>query len=139
MATEYKKSLPHPVNYAVSKPFWEGAKRHELMMPRCKRCGHYFFYPREECPDCLSMDLEWVKVSGKARLHTFTVVTQPANPSFREDVPYIYAIVQLEEGPKMISNVIGCPVEEVKIDMPLETVFEDVTPEWTLVKFKPVS
>ena len=75
--------------------------------------------------------------TGKGRLYTYTVVRQPQNPSFNEDVPYSYAIVQLDEGVRVISNVVGCPVEELKVDMPLEVVFEDVTPDWTLFKFKP--
>ena len=137
MASDYKKPLPRPANLEASKPFWEAAKRHQLVMPRCKRCDSLFFYPREECPNCLTNDLEWVTVSGKGRLHSLTVVRQPANPAFNEDVPYIYAVVQLDEGPRLISNVVECDVDTAKVDMPLVAVFDDVTPEWTLVKFRP--
>ncbi|MBI4640928.1 MAG: Zn-ribbon domain-containing OB-fold protein [Candidatus Tectomicrobia bacterium] len=138
MATEYKKPLPRPIDPGLSRPFWEAAKRHELVMPRCKKCDHLFFYPRSECPRCFSSDLEWVKVSGKGRLHAFTVVRQPANPAFTNDAPYVYAVVQLDEGPRMVSNVVECNIEDVRVDMLLEAVFDDITPEWTLVKFKPV-
>ena len=134
---EYRKPVPVPLNVEFTRPFWEAAKRHELVMPRCKRCWHMFFYPREQCPLCFSAELEWVKVSGRGRLYTYTVVRRPANPAFNDDVPYVFALVELEEGPRMVSNVVECAIEAVKIDMPLVAVFDDVTPEWTLVKFRP--
>ena len=137
MATPYTKPLPRPLSPELTRPFWEAARRHELLMPRCTMCDHVFFYPRSECPRCLSANLEWVKVSGRARLHSFTVVRQPANAAFRDDVPYVYAVVQLDEGPRLVSNLVQCDIDALRVDMPLEAVFDDVTPEWTLVKFKP--
>jgi hypothetical protein len=137
MAAEYSKPLPRPLNPELTRPFWEAAKRHELVMPRCKTCDQLFFYPRSECPRCLGSDLEWVGVSGRGRLHSFTIINQPVNAAFRDDVPYVYAVVQLIEGPRMISNLVECDVESISVDMPVEAVFDDVTPEWTLVKFKP--
>lgn len=137
MAAEYNKPLPRPLNPELTRPFWEAAKRHELVMPRCKTCDQLFFYPRSECPRCLGSDLEWVGVSGRGRLHSFTIINQPANAAFRDDVPYVYAVVQLIEGPRMISNLVECDVDSISVDMPVEAIFDDVTPEWTLVKFKP--
>ena len=137
MATEYTKPLPRPLSPELTRPFWEAARHHELLMPRCTTCDYVFFYPRSECPRCLSTHLEWVKVSGRARLHSFTVVQQPANAAFRDDVPYVYAVVQLDEGPRLVSNIVQCDIDALRVDMPLEAVFDDVTPEWTLVKFKP--
>jgi uncharacterized OB-fold protein len=96
-----------------------------------------FFYPREACPVCLSTDIEWQRVSGNGRLYSYTVIHQPANRQFNADVPYIYAMVQLDEGPRMISNLVECAIEEARIDMAVTAVFDDVTPEWTLVKFRP--
>ena len=139
MATASSKPLPRPISPELTRPFWEAAKRHELVMPRCTTCDHLFFYPRSECPRCLSNHLEWVRVSGRGRLHTYTIVYQPANAAFRDDTPYIYAVVQLDEGPRMVSNVVQCDLDVVKVDMPLEAIFDDVTPECTLVKFKPAS
>ena len=137
MATPYTKPLPRPLSPELTRPFWEAARRHELVMPRCKTCDYLFFYPRSECPHCLSTNLEWVKVSGRARLHSFTVVQQPANAAFRDDVPYVYAVVQLDEGPRLVSNIVQGDLDALRVDMPLEAIFDDVTPEWTLVKFKP--
>ena len=137
MTAEYKKPLPNPMHWPASKPFWEAAKRHELVMPRCKLCDRLFFYPREACPRCLKTDIDWVQVSGMGRLHTFTVIHQPVHPAFQQDVPYIYAMVQLDEGPRMISNLVDCRPEDAQVDMRVTAVFDDVTPDWTLVKFKP--
>ena len=137
MTTGYNKPLPRPVSPELTKPFWEAAKRHELMMPRCRKCDHFFFYPREECPRCFSRDHEWAKVSGRGRLHSYTIVRQPANPAFRDDAPHVYAVVQLDEGPRMVTNMVQCEFDALKVDMLVEAVYDDVTPEWTLVKFKP--
>lgn len=137
MAADYTKPLPRPISPELTRPFWEAARRHELIMPRCKTCDHVFFYPRAECPRCLSSTMEWVPVSGRGRLHSFTIVYQPANAAFRDDVPYVYAVVQLDEGPRLVSNVVQCDPEALQVDMPLVAVFDDVTPEWTLVKFRP--
>lgn len=135
---EYNKPLPRAEHPGLTQPFWEAAKRHELIIPRCNRCSRYFFYPREACPNCLYEDWDWMPVSGRARLYSWTVVYQPQNPMFNEDVPYVYAIVQLEEGPKMYSNLVQCdPDKDLKVDMPLVVHFDDVTPEWTLPKFRP--
>ncbi len=136
-APEYTKPLPRPLNPDLTRPFWEAAKRHELVLPRCTRCGRYHFYPREICPYCFAQRLEWVPVSGRGRVYTYTVIHQPENRAFRDDVPYVHAIVRLEEGVLMLTNIVECPIEEVRVDMPVVAVFDDVTPEWTLVKFKP--
>ncbi len=134
----YKKPLPVPENDKVTKAFWEATKQHKLVVPRCKDCGYFHFYPREQCPHCMSKNLEWTEVSGKARLHTFTIVHQPAHPAFNDDVPYAHCVIELNEGVRMIGNIVGVDdPHKLQIDMPLEVVFDDVTPEWTLVKWKP--
>ncbi len=135
--TTYSKPMPNPMNEALSRPFWEAAKRHELVLPRCRTCSRIFFYPRERCPNCLSDDLDWTRASGMGRLYSFTVVHQTAHPSFQAESPHIYAIIQLNEGPRMPSNLVDCPIEDAKIDMPVEAVFDDASAEYTLVKFRP--
>ena len=95
------------------------------------------FYPRELCPHCLSSELEWVPVSGKGRLHSYTVIYQAGNPTFQEDTPYVYALIQLDEGPQMVSNLIDCPIDKAETEMPVVAVYDGVTPEFTLVKFRP--
>ncbi|MBI4497004.1 MAG: Zn-ribbon domain-containing OB-fold protein [Chloroflexi bacterium] len=135
----YRKPLPYPENREFTKPFWDAAKRHELVLPRCKQCAMYHFYPRETCPNCFSLDIEWVPASGRGRVYAFTIVHQAAHPAFQEETPYVHAVIQLDEGVRMISNVVGCAPtpEEVKVDMPVVVTFDDVTPEWTLPKFRP--
>lgn len=137
MTTDYKKPLPRPGNAELTKPFWDAAKRRQLVLQRCKTCSNLFFYPREVCPRCLSPELEWVPVSGKGRVYSYTVVHQPQHTGFQQDVPYIFALIQLEEGPRMVSNLVECPIDKVKVDMPVVAVFDAVTPAVTLVKFRP--
>ncbi len=136
--TTYRKPLP--TFDSVSEPFWDGAKRHELMIQRCKACGKNIFYPRAVCPWCMALSdkIEWVKSGGKGRVYSFTTVMQASNPGFRGEEPYIYAIIELNEGVRLSSNVINCKPEDCKVDMPVEVVFEDVTPEFTLPKFQPI-
>ena len=125
---------PVPIPDAVTAPFWEATKEGKLMVQRDMDSGQVFFYPRERSPYTLSDRLEWVEVSGKARIYSFIVVRQPGNPAFTPDVPYIYAIVQLDEGPRMNGNVRGIDIEDVEIDMQVEVYFEErgdqMIPQW---------
>ena len=133
--SDYKKPLPHPNE--VSQPFWDSAKRHELQIQRCNACGTHIFYPREACSECLSPDLIWIPVSGKGTLYSYTIAQVPTHPTFADDVPYVIAIVELAEGPRITTNLAGCPPDQVTIGMPVVASFEEVTPEVTLVKFRP--
>ena len=135
---DYDKPVPRGPDEELTRPFWEAAKRHEMVIPRCSQCNRFFWYPRAACPHCLQERWEWSPVSGRGRLHTFTIVRQPQNPAFAEDVPYAYAIVQLEEGVRLISNMVDCELPDgIHVDMAVEAVYEDITDDWTLVKFKP--
>jgi uncharacterized OB-fold protein len=127
--------IPRPLNEDATKPFWNALRQHSVVLPRCRRCNRYHFYPREFCPHCLSPDLEWVPSSGQGRLYSYTLIHQAPHPSF--EVPYIYAVVQLLEGVLLPSNVVDCDPADVQIDMPVTPVFDDVTPEWSLLKFRP--
>jgi uncharacterized OB-fold protein len=131
--SEYLKPLPKPT--AISRPFWDAAKRHELTLQRCGDCHKFIYYPRPRCPHCLSDKLAWERCSGEGTLYSFTVVRRAASRAFA-DAPYVLAIVELAEGPRMTTNI-EAPPEELRVDMPLKVFFDDVTPERTLVKFKP--
>ena len=130
------QTIPKPVPYPdqITEPFWEATKEGRLTIQRCKTCGNRFFYPRERDPNCLSDDLEWITVSGKGRIYSFIVVRQPGHPSFNEDVPYIYAVITLDEDVRMYGNVKGIEIEDVEIDMPVEVYFEErgdqMLPQW---------
>jgi uncharacterized OB-fold protein len=121
-----------------SRGWFEGLARHELWLQRCGSCGTIRFYPRAVCTVCLSSEVGWERASGRGTVYTYTVTHQNQAPGFREMLPYVYAIVELDEGVRMPSNVVGCPPDAVRIGMPVEVVFEDLTPEITLPKFRPV-
>lgn len=131
--TDYTRPLPKPT--PTSRPFWEAARRHELWLQRCPACAAFVHYPRERCPRCLAGGLEWVRASGRAVLYSYTVVHRAQSRAFA-DAPYILAIVELEEGVRMTTNIVAAP-EALRVGMPLAVFFDDVTPEVTLVKFKP--
>jgi uncharacterized OB-fold protein len=133
---EYTKPLPQPTEW--SKPFWEGCKKHTLLIQKCKDCKTLIMYPKPFCSNCLSKNVEWVKASGKGKIYTFTTVCSYAPTGFTEDVPYTVGVITLEEGVNMMSNIIGCAPEAIKCDMPVHVVFDDVTEEVTLPKFKPI-
>lgn len=131
---EYNKPLP--LVHEETQPFWEGTKRHELVIQKCRDCGKFRFYPRAICPHCFSYNTEWTKVSGRGKIYSFTIAHRAASPVFRQDIPYNIAIIELQEGVRMMSNIVECRNEDLKVDMPVEVVFDDVTPEITLFRFK---
>jgi uncharacterized protein len=133
------KPMPQIENKKVTAPFWDGARAHKLMMQRCKTCSNFIFYPREQCPVCFSQDLEWQEVSGKGRVYAYTNVFQPAHPAFNDEAPHCFAVVQLDEGShlRLPTNIVGCAPDDVHVDMPVVVEYDDVSPDWTLVKFRP--
>lgn len=132
----YKKPLPRIDE--ESRGFWEALQRHELYVQRCRGCSTTRFYPRAVCTVCMSSDVEWVRCSGRGTVYSFTVTHQNQAPGFREELPYVLAIVELDEGPRVMTNVAGCAPDAVKVGMAVEVVFDDVTGEVTLAKFRPV-
>jgi len=131
--SEYIKPLPKPS--PTSRPFWDAAKRHELLLQRCGACSKFIYYPRPRCPHCFSDRLSWEQCSGRGTLYSYTVVRRAASRAFA-DAPYVLAIVELAEGPRMTTNIVA-PPEQLRVDMPVTVFFDDVTPDRTLVKFKP--
>ena len=128
---------PVPVVTPWGKPFWDSAKLEKLMIQKCKGCERLVFYPRLACPHCLSGDLDWVEVSGKGTVYSYTIVQSNAPTPFKGDMPYVVAIVRLEEGVQMLTNIVGCDPEEVTCDMPVEVTFEKLDDDFTLPKFRP--
>ena len=133
MATtsEYKKPLPTPSH--VSRPFWDAAKEHRLTYQRCTACGTRVFYPRDVCPgpECFGVGtLEWVESSGKGWVYASSISYQPAHPAFAGDVPYVLAIIELDEGVRMMGGIHGIEntPENLVLDMPLRVVFEEINP-----------
>lgn len=126
---------PQPVIDAGTRPFWDAARAHRLSIPRCRACGRHHFYPRELCPHCHSDDIEWTDVPGRGEVYSFTIARKPAGPVFEADVPYVIAMIALDEGPRMLTNIITDDVDSVRIGDRVRVRFEDVTPDLTLPKF----
>lgn len=131
----YRKPLPHIDE--ESRPWWEAVQRHELYVQKCRNCGDLRYHPRALCTNCMSSRTEWVRCKGTGKIYTFTVTNQNQAAGFRDSLPYVMAWVEVDEGLKMLTNIVDCAPEQVKIGMPVEAVFDDVTPEVTLVKFRP--
>ena len=136
MTAPRSKFLPVPT--PETAPYWEGAKAHELRIQFCTDCQKHFFYPRIFCPTCLSDAVEWRKVSGKGTLLTYVLSARPA-PGFENELPYAIAIVKLDEGPHLMSNIVNTELTPANLPagMALEVVFEDVNEKITLPKFQP--
>jgi uncharacterized protein len=137
MSEQPKYVKPLPRIDEESKGFWEACQRHELYLQRCHECATLRYYPRAVCPGCLSGRVEWVRASGRGTVYTFTVTHQNQAPGFRDALPYVLAYVELDEGVRMLTNIVGCAPDDVRIGMPVEVAFEDVTPSVTLPKFRP--
>ena len=133
----YTGPLPTPT--PESRPFWEAAKRHELLLPECTACGRYHFYPRAVCPHCLGKTFTWKRASGRGTVHTFSVVHRGLK-DFPLGSPYVLAIVDLPEGVKMMTNLVEVPTDpaEIRIGGPVEVVFTEVSETIALPRFRPL-
>ena len=129
-----ERIIPQPT--PETKHFWEGTKEGELRLQQCSGCSHTYFPPRPFCPDCGSRDVNVIKASGKGRLFSYIINHLPA-PGMKP--PFTVAVVELEEGPRMMSNILDCEPspEALELDMPLEVTFERLSDEISLPQFKP--
>lgn len=130
------KPIPEPT--LETAPYWEACRQHQLQIQRCSACGHRQFFPRIYCAKCFSERIEWIEASGRAKVLSFTIVRRPVSPAFVKEVPYVVALVTLEEGPQMMTNIVECAPEDVTIGMAVEVVFEDWTETISIPKFRPV-
>ena len=130
---------PVPIVNPWVKPFWDAARKEKLIIQKCQDCNNHIFYPRIACPHCFSDKVEWVEASGKGTVYSYTVVTNNAPSAFIADMPFVIAIVKLEEGVQMLSNIIKCNPDDVVCDMPVEVTFEKLDEEFTLPKFRPAT
>lgn len=131
----YMKPLPEPS--PITQPFWDAAREGRLLIQRSKGTGKAVFYPRSISPFGPDDDLEWFEASGRGTVYTYTVARRPVAPQWANDPPLVIAIVELEEGPHMTTNLVECDPDDVRIGMPVTVAFDAVTPEVTLVKFRP--
>ena len=132
-------SKPAPIPDEISAPFFDGALEGRLMLQHCTGCGSWSFPVRERCPRCFAAKLEWRQASGRGSLYTFTIMHQVMNPGFASAAPYNVAQVDLAEGVRMVSNVVGTDNKELRVGMPLEVIFEEVGENVRIPKFCPLA
>lgn len=135
MAGEIHYARP-PVD-AETRPWWEACGRGELVLQRCRACGSLQHRPRALCAACLSDAIEWLRASGRGKVHTYTVTFQNQAPAFREAVPYILAWVELDEGPRLLANLVDCAPDRVRIGLPVRVEFVDVGDDLAVPRFRP--
>lgn len=130
---------PLPKINADNRFFWEGCTKHELRFQQCSDCGHVRWPPSDRCPRCLATGTSGLISKGIGRVYTFAVYHTAFHPGFKADLPYTVAVVALDEGPRLLSNIVGCAPDSVTCDMPVEVVWEDVDEEIALPKFRPLA
>jgi hypothetical protein len=126
-----------PVSSPETSEYWAGCARHELLIQRCTACGTHQFYPRMLCTTCSARALEWVRASGRGRLQSYTIVRRAVSEAYAAEVPYVVALVALEEGPTMMTGIVDCKVGDVRIGMPVQVVFDDWSAGVSIPKFAP--
>ncbi len=130
---------PLPIIDPESAPYWAALRERRLILKRCRDCGRYHFYPRALCPHCHSDALEWSDARGTGSIYSYTVARRPAGPAFKDATPYVVAVVDLDEGARMMTNLLIDDVESVRIGQRVNVVFDAVTDDVTLPRFKPAA
>lgn len=128
---------PQPRIDAWAWPFWEAARQRRFIIQRCSACNEAVFYPRPACPQCGAESLAWEDASGKATIYSYTVVEAYPPSAFADEVPFVIAIVQLDEGPRMMTNIVGADPDSVHCDMRVAVDFQAISDEITLPVFRP--
>lgn len=135
---EVQKPLPVPDQ--DTRPFWEACREHELRAQRCTSCGRFRWPPQSFCPGCYSWEYEWTLLPGTGRVKSFSVVHHSAVPPFQSELPYVVAVIELDGTGghvNLMSNVVGCPWEDVAVGMGVQVVFNDLSSEISLPQFRP--
>lgn len=127
---------PDPDVTPETEAFWEAAAEGRLLIRECADCGTAYFYPRTPCPECFSMDTEWVEASGEGTVYTYTI-TRQHHGAFGEHTPYVYAYVELDEGPRVMTDVVGTDPDDVSVGQAVEVVFDGTGGGYALPRFTP--
>jgi uncharacterized protein len=128
---------PRPVPTPVSQPFWAALREERVQLQRCDECATWVYYPRSRCPHCLSDQLTWTEVDGRGTVYTFTVAVQPTAPPFADEVPQLLAIVELAEGVRVSTTLVGVEPSAIAVGMAVEPVFDHGDDGSTLLRFRP--
>jgi len=132
---QYQKPLP--AISSLNKPYWEGLRRRELRLQKCDACGKVWYPPSPLCSGCWSRKFSWTRLCGRGRVNSWVVFHQSYYRGYDNELPYNVAEVELEEGPRLLTNLMQVGYAEIRAGMAVEIVFDDVTDEITLAKFKP--
>lgn len=135
--TTYEKPLP--VTTDGSQPFWDACRRHELVIQQCEQCGHRRWPIGPVCTECLSPETTWVPIAGTGEVWSWITYHQAFNTAFAQDLPYNVALIRMDEGHTMISNLVDIEPEEIQLGQRVQIVFDDVTDEVSIPRFRPVS
>jgi uncharacterized protein len=122
-----------------TQPFWDAARDGKLLIRRCDACGEAHFYPRPFCPKCWGTEVRWEEASGRASLYTWSVVYQNDLPPFPERVPYVAAVVDLAEGPRMMTNIVDCDRDALAVGMALAVTYRPIADDVTIPVFRPAA
>jgi uncharacterized OB-fold protein len=129
--------IPSPPTTPWSAPYWEAARQGRLIIQRCHACEQYVFYPRRVCPFCFEDALDWVEATGRGEVYTYSVVENNAPSAFVDKMPYVIAVVILDEGVRLMSNIVECDPGRVHCGMAVEVTFAPVSGDVTLPVFRP--
>jgi uncharacterized protein len=127
---------PAPERSPETDPFWSATLDRRLLLARCEGCGQIIWYPRAMCPACGGRSISWVEATGRGRVYSFSVVHRGPGP-YRDRPPYVVAYVELDEGPRILTNIVGCPPEDVAIGQSVQVVFDDTGEGSALYRFEP--
>ncbi|HET9200275.1 MAG TPA: OB-fold domain-containing protein [Dehalococcoidia bacterium] len=133
--TDYKKPMPVPDE--ASRPFFEGMRKHQLVLMRCGSCRRWRLPAAQRCPECWSLEYAWEEASGRGRVYTFALMHHVLHPGFADEAPYNVTVVQLDEGPRYQTNLVGVGNDEIRVGMPVAATYEDINNEVSLLKFRP--
>jgi uncharacterized OB-fold protein len=128
---------PRPLVSAWAQPFWDAAREERLLLQHCAACQRWIFYPRIQCPHCGAGEPRWRQASGRGTVYSYTVVYNNAPSAFIAEVPYVVAVIRLEEGVQMLSNIVDCDFGALRCDLPVEVTFRVLDERFTLPVFRP--
>ena len=136
MVNHSQKNFPVPTKETAT--YWDGCRNHKLLIQQCTKCGKYQFFPRIICTGCMSSQVEWVQSSGQGKVVSFTIMHRPISEAYAAEAPYVIALIKLDEGPTMMSNIVQLDPNKVVVGMKVEVVFEDWSEEISIPKFRPL-
>ena len=135
--TAETKYIVHPITDKDDAPYWQSLREHNIKLQKCGNCNSFRFPPFSTCYNCGTEGGEWTPISGKGKVYTWTVVHHPLDPRLKAEVPFIIAIIELEEGPRITGRLVNCDSDQKLFEMPVKARYDDLDKELTLINFEP--